>query len=88
MAWVIKAEHTTLLEAVELIIPGQSGQLRALQAAVGGYIEGPYYWAHGFEFWVNEDGRTLDLPVNQQVSDAVKYTVRGDVVVTRVGEIV
>lgn len=67
------------------------GQLQALQGLVGGYIEAAYSADQSVTFWINEEGKIHDLPVNGfgtalwwLVNPAVRNrdTLRGPVLIT------
>lgn len=74
MALIIKADGT------EKDLPKYD--LEALQAIVGGYIEGVHL-NDGRLMYVNEDGRMKQLPVNQKATSyfqGVTHPILGDVV--------
>jgi hypothetical protein len=77
MAHIIKTDGTR--------IPLEDLGLESLQAAVGGYIES-ICLPDGGRFYVNEDGKRLDLPRNEaatEIARACLYPgdfIRGDVV--------
>lgn len=67
-ALVIKADETQ--ELIDLSDKPGDGSIKALQAAVGGYIEAVI----GTDEWImyaNEDGNLRELPVNRKASALV-----------------
>lgn len=60
--YLIKAEDNSKT-AVELP-EGDSQAIKALQEYVGGWVEAQHDAEGTATFWINEDGKTLKLPVN------------------------
>ena len=67
------------------------GTLEQLQSAVNGYVERIPFTIddHILEAWVNEEGRLLNLPANDFVSDMIGFSYRdrnfmafGDILIT------
>jgi hypothetical protein len=56
------------------------GELKTLQAAVGGYIEAHYVKTSGDLFYCNEEGRLTGLPINETATFWAGFPIVGDVV--------
>lgn len=59
-------------------------ELAQLQKMVGGYIESyaPDPWASkGFHWYIHDEGRILDLPLNQNVAPTLD--IRGPIIVSK-----
>lgn len=74
--------------SIEVIHLDPTDELSQLQTAVGGYVQAVYP-NPDTTLWLNEDGRILELPINQpatEVWEALRPggadTLRGVVVVT------
>lgn len=75
---------------VDLSNMGEDQQLTQLQTLVGGYIEPIYFTAPNgkrYECYVNEDGISLQLPVNLNATLLLERPIVGDMVVITEGVI-
>jgi hypothetical protein len=82
MAKIIKSDGT--------VVENVGTSLKELQKAVGGYIEMVHTWDNRWLI-VNEEGKLMGLPVNEEATRLYEYgdhdVIVGDVVVAEYGEI-
>jgi hypothetical protein len=90
MALVLHADGTESTLSIRGL-PGDE-QLKRLQEAVGGYIESAFQKS-GETMYVNEDGISLQLPLNINATILMRFVLRtnevvifGDAVLVKSGE--
>lgn len=78
MATIIKVDGTT--ETLDLT--DEATRLDKLQEAVGGYIEAVGHTPGGDIIFANEDGRAMELDLNETAMVICGRPIVGDVVIT------
>lgn len=85
MATILKMKHTGDYEFAE-VEPDKDGGigLKTLQECVGGFIERvpiPKPGCEGLDLWLNEEGKLLQLPVNEAATSLSEIWKFGDFIV-------
>ena len=57
--------------------------LEEMQKMVGGYIEEVHVGDHNVQYWVNEEGILLELPLNPKASMMLGQPICGNLVVLK-----